>query len=367
MNLKIKTSQIHYDVTKAVAESQSNGYELEDITPAVRRVPCKPTLLSTLLDSQAQKDTLQTNVFKYDETIRDSALPDGKAYSEHGGRLEKERPRRLMYEVPSFGVSYNVAPEDYANRRKPGTEDFLTEDDVLEEMTTKGQDTWDNFDEVGISQLLTTGTNIVRGGPFESYDFYADIAGTTQETEFMDLSNSSIDHEQAFRKKRREITQQLSKYSDSASSIVCICGDNFFDDRYEIQKNEGLARPIKFGLDLASQPIQEGDFGTGTFNYAYFDSQDGIRYINYGSEIIAGEKLIDDDEAILMPMGASNLLRMVYAPARTRTYVNTEALEMYSWTSTSERQGVTVWQESNVLFSLINPLAVKKLSRLPPS
>lgn len=354
------------DVQKAVSEAQGSGFELEDITAGVQRTQVKPTLLSTLLQSNSLVNTthLTTNTFKYDEEELGAALPNGKAYSEYGERMGKDKPLRRYFEVPSFGISFNVKPEDYANRRKPNTTDeFLTEDDVVAKMNIKGDGAWDLFDELGLAQLITTDTNIVRGGAYEVYNYFEEIAGGTRATDFMDLSNAGIDHEQAFRNLRRQVGQSLARFNDSATTVVCICGDNFFDERYQIQKNEGLNRPIRYGVDLASEPINELDAGLAGGQYAWFDSQDGIRYINYGSEIIAGQKLIGDDDAYMIPVGAQSFIRVAYAPARTRTYVNTEALELYTWTGTSDRQGVSTWQESNKLFASANPQAIRKLSK----
>lgn len=362
--MKIGKETFSADIQKQVSEAQGSGFELEDITSGVMRTEVKPKLITALLQGNSEVNTeyLSTDTYKYDEEKLGAAIPNGKAYSEFGKRIGKDKPLRRYFEVPSFGISFNVRPEDYANKRKPNTVDqFLTEDDEVAKLTMKAEGAWDNLDELGFAKLITEDTNLVLGGDFEEYNYYTEIVGGTRQIDYMDLTNGSIDHEQAFRKIRRQVVQDLARFNDSATMIVCICGDNFFDKRYQIQKNEGLQRPIKFGLDLASEPINESMLGT-EFNYAWFDSQDGIRYINYGSEVIAGNQLIGTENAVMLPMGAESLIRVAYAPARTRTYVNTQAQELYTWSGVSERQGVSVWQESNKLFSLVNPAAIRHLN-----
>jgi hypothetical protein len=357
--MDIKVTQEEYDVSKAVDTVDGSPYQLEEITEVVQRGQVKPGLLRALLNPASESMT--TDTYKYDEVSSSSALPSGKSFSGYGPDLTKDKPRQMRYAIPSFGLRSNVRPEDYAGRRKPGTaNEFLTEADVVAAMTMKSQEAWDLFDELAIAQLLTLDTNIVRGGPFEEYNFYTDITGGARAAKVtMDLATSTTDHEQLFRQQRKLAAQELARSKDSATGYVVICGDNFFDQRYEIQKNEGLARPIRFGPDLASQPIAE--FQAAGFNFATFDSQDGLTYINYGSQIIAGSQLIADDDAYLIPVGASQLMSRGLAPAQTRQYVNTPALDMYGWSKVDDRQGVTTWTEQNALYAYKNPRAVQHL------
>ena len=352
--------QAEWDVTKAASVVDGGVYQLEEITPALERGPVKPGLLRALLNPGFESMT--TDTFKYDEVTATAQLPDGKAFSAYGKDLTKDKPRQLRYAIPSFGLRFNVKPEDYAGRRKPGTTtEFLTEADVVAAMTIKSQTAWDLLDELAIAELLTLDTNTVRGGPFTVYNFYTDIVGTTRPAKIsMDLGTASTDHEQLFRVQRRLLAQELAQSFDSASQVVVICGDTFFDQRYEIQKNEGLARPIQFGPDLATMPI--GEITAAGFNYAFFDSGDGLRYINYGSEVIAGSKLIGDSDAYMIPIGAKNFMSIGLAPAQTRQYVNTPGLEMYGWSKADDRQGVSLFTESNRLYSNKNPRLIRALT-----
>lgn len=363
--MKITTSSLPEAATKGLTTILGDAYRLEDVSSAVDRTEIQPGLLTSLLNPAMNTETFSTDTFKYDETTETLALPNGKQYTDYGPDLEKDPSRVLRYAIPSFGLRSNVAPADYKGRRIPGTtgEQFMTEEYVVAAMNKKAMRAWAAFDELGIAQLLTTDTNIVRGGPYTEYNFHTDITGGARAAKIdMDLDNTALDHTQLFRVQRRLLAQELERSMDSTNLIVCICGDTFFDLRYSIEQNTGLARPLKFGLDLASQPVNEDSFGAGTFNYAWFDGTDGIRYINYGSEIIAGTKLIGDADAYMIPVGASKLFRVGYAPAQTRQYVNTEALTMYAWSTVDDRNGVTTWMESNKLFALINPRAIRHLT-----
>lgn len=358
--MKITTSEVN--VNKELSQMQGNGYQLEDITSAVQRSYTKPRLMSALLNVQGHEEFMMTDTFKFDEVTSTLQLPEGKSYSDTGKDLKKDKPRELRYSIPSFGLKLQVSPQDYVGRRKVGTADeFLTEDDVLASLSVKAEDSWSALDELGIAELVTADTNIVRNGPFEKYNFYNDIVGSSRPAATdMDLGNGSIDHFTAGRAQRKIVLQELAKSGDSASQIIAICGDTYFNARFEVEKQEGLARELRGELDLASMAVPT--VTDGNFMYDNFLSHDGILYVNYGSEIIAGTKLVDDDDAFLIPVGAQNLLRVAYAPANTRSYANTQALQNYGWSHVDERQGVTVIQESNKLFALTSPKSVVHLT-----
>lgn len=350
-----------YEVVKELSQMQGNSFQLEDITSAVQRTYAKPKLLTALLGAMENEEFMMTDTFKFDEVQAKIQLPSGKAYSDVGKDLDKDTAKEFRYSIPSFGLKLQVAPADYMGRRVPGTDDeLMTEDYVLGRMAVAAEDSWALFDELALAQLITTDTNIVRGGPFESYNFYTDIVGSSRAAATdMDLGNAT-DPFSDFRAQRKLLQQELARANDSSSQIACICGDTFFQSRYEIEKQEGLARELRSTLDLTSMPIPT--VSDGSFLYDNFLSHDGILYINYGSEIIAGTKLIDDDDAYLIPLGASSLMRVAYAPAQTRTYVNTQAQQAYAWSHVDERQGITVIQESNKLFALTNPRAIIHLT-----
>lgn len=360
MTTNLKISQQEYDVSKALTVAGTNIYELEEMTPMLNRTQLKPGLLTALL--APEKQYLMTDVFRFDEFTNSAALPAGKGYSDFGPSLKKDKAKQFYYSVPSFGLKFNVAPKDYANRRKFGTTNqFMTEADVLALMASKSDMAWQLFMELSLANVITTDTNLVQGGPFESYNFYTDIVGSSRGSAVdMDLGGTG-DIFQAFRNQRKLQGQELARANDSASQQIVICGSNFFDKRYEVEKQEGLARDLRSTFDFASQALPETAYD-GQYRYDNFNSHDGLTYIHYGSEIIAGTKLIGDDNAYMIPVGSMNTLKVAYAPAQTRTYVNSEAMEAYGWTQTDERQGVTTYTESNFLTALTNPRAITHMT-----
>ncbi len=360
--MTIKVSKVNDgEVLKELSIVQGNPFEYQDVSEGTQKGPVVPKLLTALIGGTEQPGL--TPVFQYDEETDTAQIPSGKRFDERGKDLTKDTAKQKYFGIPSFGLRVNISPADYANRRKPGTTDIMTEADWVAKMTTKADKAWMLHDELGFRDLLVSDTNRVDGGPFTEYNFYTDIIGSARGTApSMELDNTAIDSITLLRTQKKELQTTLARYGDSASAMVVVCGDTFFEERLDIERNESLGRPLKSTIDLASMEVDTSDWGSSTFKYDWFKGdQDGLVYINYGAEIIAGTKLIADTYGFMIPVGVSNFMGKALAPAQTRSYVNTEALSRYSWMNTNEFQGITIFMEENKLFfnkkpDLIRPL-----------
>lgn len=359
--MKIEQSGIEFD--KALSPAQGSDFEMEDVSPLVARTEVAPGLLTALLGGTTNDVFLETNTIKYDELDDTAQLPDGKAFDAYGPDLQKDKARQLIYEVGSFGLRSNVAPKDYANKRTPGTTELMDEAYLLGRMNMKAEKSWAMFEELAFAQLLTLDTNITRGGPQPVYNYYTDILGGARPAKIVMNLAGAVDHFQLFAEQLDLLETDVEKTNNSMGTAVVICGKAFFNQRLTIEKQEGLARDMRGVLDLQTMGVPVSNFGSGNgkFNYQWFDSFDGLRYIRYSASIL-GAKMIGDDHAYLIPTGAETFLKRAYAPAQTRTYVNTTAQKRYAWSREHERNGVTMNQESNVLPINVNPQLIRALT-----
>ncbi len=360
---KIQVSAV---LDKATSHSNSNSFELEDVTSGTQRTESQPGLLTALFGGEADTFTLETNTVKYDDLTDTVQLPDGKAFDAYGPDVQKDKPRELIYEVGSYGIRANVAPQDYMNKRQPFTNELMDEAYLTSRMSMKMGKSWDLFTELAFAQLLTTDTNITRGGPMPSYNFYTDIMGGARPAAAtIDLSGTT-DVWQSINEQIDILQENVEKTNNTMTRPIILCGKNFFNKRLELEKQESLAREIRGTLDMQSMSVPKSNFGSrGSFAYQNFESFDGALYIRYSASI-TGTKLIGDNDAYLVPVGAQNFMARAYAPANTRTYVNTQALEKYSWVETHERRGVTMFEESNVLFMNRLPELIVPLTDAAP-
>jgi hypothetical protein len=359
--MKIEQSGIEFD--KALSPAQGSDFEMEDVSPLVERTQVSPGLLTALLGGTSNDIFLQTNTVKYDELDDTAQLPDGKAFDAYGPDIQKDKARQLIYEVGSFGIRSNVAPKDYANKRQPGTQDLMDEAYLLGRMNMKAEKSWAMFDELAFAQLLTLDTNITRGGPQPVFNYHTDILGGARPAKISMNLAGAVDHFQLFAEQLDLLETDVEKTNNTMDMPVVICGKDFFNQRLTIEKQEGLARDMRGILDLQTMSVPTSNFGSGNgrFQYQWFDSFDGLRYIRYSASIL-GTKMIGDDDAYLIPVGAETFLKRAYAPAQTRTYVNTTAQKRYAWSREHERNGVTMNQESNCLPINVNPQLIRALT-----
>ncbi len=360
MTVKITQDAI---LDKALSHSNDNSFEMEDVSSIVERTEAQPGLLSALFGGEANTMFLETDTVKYDELTETLQLPGGKAYDAYGPDLQKDKPREMIYQVPSFGLRSNVAPTDYARKRIPGTQDLMDEAYLINKMNQKAEKAWSLFDELAFAEIITQDTNIIRGGPHTQYNFYTDIVGSARPAAISMNLAGSVDHFQLFAEQLDLLETDLEKTNNTMDMPIVLCGKSFFNQRLEIEKQEGLARDFRGPLDLQTMAVPTSNFGSGSgrFQYQWFDSFDGLRYIRYSANIL-GTKMIGDNDAYMLPVGAETFLKRAYSPAQTRSYCNETAQSRYAWSQESERNGVTMIQESNSLMLDVCPTLIRHLT-----
>lgn len=348
------------ELVKAIGAASGDAFRMEDISTPIVRKPLKPGLLSAILTPNRKYN--QTTVFSYDTFESTIQLPVGKSFSEVSeASLRKDHPVKKYFSIPSTGLGYTLTPQDISARRKMGTNELLTTEDLIVEMEDKIRMAWDLHEEIGLAQLLTLDTNLVSGGPGTSYNFYTDIVGSSRPAKVdMTLGSTSIDHFVNAQEQRELFEEELARYGIGADRIAVICGRTYFNSRLEIEKQEGIARDLRKVKDLVSEIVPS--MSDGLFNYSMFESHDGLIYIKYSANI-TGTKMIADADAYMVPLGVTeDLMTIAYAPAQTMNYVNTVALPMYTWAKEDERAGITVQTESNRLFANLRPKAIRALT-----
>ena len=356
-------SNASYDVTKQMQViAQGNPNLFHDRTELLENFQVTPGIFTALFNSAFSTDNLKTHVFEFDRTFESLSLPGGKRYDEIGKDLKKDNQDMKYYGVGSFGLRFNVMAQDWMDRRKPGTNDFMDEAYVLSKMTLKAERAWGLKQELDIATLLTTDTNLLLDGPGTQYNYYTDLVGGARPARVDMKLDENVEHDNLFNEETDKLTQQIMKAEMSTSQYVCLCGKTFFNQRVAIEKNVSFNRELRTSLDLASMPIPTDTFGEmGALPYRNFvGSLDGILYINIGNSIITGTKIIADTDAYLLPLGLSGWLAKAYAPAIDREHVNKEANDMYMW-SYEDRFGINTYFESNVLYTSRRPQFITHL------
>lgn len=316
----------------------------------------KPKLLTSLIAPSV--NTHRTRSFIYDVEEKTAQMFSGKSYSEKGGAIEKDGASQLTFAVPSFGLTFNVLPQDYDGKRIPNSSEMMSAEYVVGKQMELGADAMDLLNEVGMADIIVNDTNYLSDtGPGTSYDYSQYITGTSRAAA-KDIDFDALDAlgvRRAIVAERKVIEQRLGLSGKSASGFVLICGDVAFECLLEAEAQLDLARPLENSLDVASMGIETIGDGSSSFRYDNFKSQSGVQVVNYGATIIGGNKVIEDNAAYLLPVGVSNMITIELAPAMVSGIVNTEAEPMYVFTEEGLRTGVSTEIETNRLFLNRNP------------
>lgn len=348
------------NIFKANIPKISDFHGLQELTDYVdERVVLKPGLITSLVNPFFE--THNSRSFTYDTVATSAQIPNSKTFTGRGDYLTQEGENDTAFSIPSMGWQLTLSPNDYIGRRKPGTaNEFQDEAYALGKLIVKADAGWDLHTELGLAQLLTTDTNFLGSNAIGTqYNYYTVIEGSARPATTDVLFGSAPDPVATLRTKKKQLLQYAAK-NQLSGSVVCLCGDTFFNSRLALEAQEGLARPLMTPKDLAVEEV--GSITNNAWNYDMFKgSRDNIIYINYGAEIVAGTNLIADTDAYMFLAGAG-VMGIHFAPARTRTHANKEAQTMYRWTATDEFTGVRLMMESNRLFFNQKPGSVIRLT-----
>lgn len=347
------------EIFKANIPSPTDFHGVTELTDYVdSRSVLKVGLITAL--TQPVDSTHRGRSFIFDKVEATGQIPNSKTYSSRGDYITQDGQSDLTFAIPSTGWQVSLGIEDYEGKRKPGSTELQDEAYAFGRLAVKSDDGWDLHKEMGMATLLTTDQNYLGSNAIGTqYNFYTAIEGTSRPATTDVLFASNPNPINTLRVEKKKLLQYASK-NGLSGRITAICGDTFFNSRLELEANAGLGRPIVMGKDLAQEEV--GNMTNNSWNYDMFvGAQDGILYINYGSEILAGQNLIADNMAYMFLAG-SGVFSIEYAPARHRDHVNTEAQTMYRWTYADPFNGVRLLTESNRLFMNRKPGAVIRLT-----
>ena len=357
-------TKIIHDVQKELVRASANGFQLQEMHDSVEMGNmAKPMLLTALMGGTTSTVFNQTSVFEYDLEKYTPVLVGGKSYTERGKDIPKDHAETRYYKIGSKGIRLNVAPSDVAERRKPGTNDFLSVEDILAKQNMKALDAFDFERELEYASLLTTRTNRTAGGPFPTYNFHQDIldAAIPAATE-IDFDSVGADPRRDTRKAVEALEIKLASYGLRASAFVVICGGNYMDKAYSAEQLVNFGRELRSTVDLVSMAVPT--ITADGFRYQNFDSPvSGVTYIQYNGAL-GGSALVGANDAYLIPVIANeSMVKEVYAPAMgSMADVNETASEMYIWSYEDNFEGVTAFYEQNKLSMLPRPDLITKLA-----
>ena len=137
------TTNFEFDISKQLAAASSNGWNCKKCTKPSSGDFRKPRLLTYLMGDLTSTAYSQTPVFQFDITQYTPQLVGGKAYDERGNVVTKDKSTTKYYQIPSKGIRTIVKPADVQSRRKAGTMELMSVEELNAEQVAKAIEAFD--------------------------------------------------------------------------------------------------------------------------------------------------------------------------------------------------------------------------------
>ena len=333
----------------ATTHSFNRPYEMVDYTDECLLIPNQWGLLNTLgLFSQ---EGVAQNTVTFDKTARTLGLLEDTVRGERVRWNKGETSQLHSFYIPHFTLDDRILPEDIQDKRKVGSTDAESLDNVrmkkLERIRKSHAATLEYARALALRGLAYAPNNTV------SYNWYTEL-GVTQKSVAFDLLN----HATEVIEKGEEVIAHIQDNAQNGAVISDIVG---------IASPEFFAKLIKqanvkdaYTYYASSQEPRRERLGTGlnrTFEYG------GITYIEYRGSF-NGQRLVPADECYFIPRGMAEEFVTTFGPAHHIDYVNTVGREAYVFEyADTKGRGYDIESETNFLIVMRRPeLIVKAVS-----
>lgn len=219
-------------------------------------------------------------------------------------------------------------------------------------------------------QLLRDGTvyapnKTLRTSYGDTVNYYTEF-GVTRDSIAMDFGNT-VDPRAQSREVLAKVRKDLRGATGTLRGVVALCGAEFFTRVIMNPYVTEMLKSLPTSQSLATLlGVNADDPRFAGLNERFPSiSLFGITYVDVG---VAGYDVGDsfvpfvaDDEAILLPVGLTNLAKTYYAPANRFSAINKKSQGSY-WFEEASDEKITIRTEQNFMNALLWPQAVKTLT-----
>lgn len=219
-------------------------------------------------------------------------------------------------------------------------------------------------------QLLRDGSvyapnKTLRTSYGDTINFYTEF-GVVRDSIAMDFG-ATVDPRAQSREVLAKVRKDLRGASGTLRGVVALCGSEFFtrvimnpyvtEMLKSLQTSQSLATLLGVNADDPRfAGLNERFPSISLFGITYVDV--GVAGYDVGNSFVP---FVADDEAILLPVGLTNLAKTYYAPANRFSSVNKKSQGSY-WFEKATDEKVEIKTEQNFMNALLWPQAVKTLT-----
>lgn len=325
-----------------IFSTNNAAFTTATLTDAITKLPHKPNRIEGLGLFQT-KGVPTTTVFLEERAGRLVLLSNkvrGEPEHEHGGLGRRKMRNFQTLHLPLHGV---VLADELQNLRAFGSTELATATSVVADKLSAMRDDI----EVTIEHLrlgALKGLILDADGATVLYDLFSEFGETQTVVSFdLDETNTSV------RLKCLEVKRDIELALGAANfdHIHALCGKTFFDDLIEHADTKAAFDRFLEGERLRDDPRAGFSFA-GVIFEEYAGSIDGVNFI-------------DDEEAVIFPVGVPGLFMDYRAPADFIETANTIGMDMYARQAVRhDNRGIDLWVQANPLPICTRPKALIK-------
>lgn len=320
-----------------------SAFEFTKLVASINKIPHQPTMLGDMgLFAEEGVSTLTVAIEMQDGKL---TLVPTAPRGTRGPAKNLERRNIRDFRTVHLPQTVAVMADEVAQLRAFGseTEVELATNYLNKKMAVARRDTDITHEWQRMGALK--GIVLDADGTTEIYDYFAEF-GVSQTTHSMVLSNAGTKVLESLVQLKRKVEDKLGGLS--MSGLEVLCSAEFFDaftahpaviESYKYQQGQVLREDRRDGFE---------------FGKVFFREYRGT---------IGGQRFIDANKAIAVPMGVPELCKTFYSPAPYMETVNTIGLPFYMKQRNMDYDVGVEWQvQSNPLHIVTRPEAIVELT-----
>jgi len=336
-------------ITRAFA--QGGQFRLEDWTPAILNVPNQFGLIGQL--GLFEEEGVSQNTVTFEEINRTGGTIIDRVRGERNTVSNGDVRKLHSLPIPHFPLDDSINPADiqgvraYAQPDAPETEE-LVRARKIESLALKHDQTL----EIARAQLLTTGNFYAPSGTIGG-NIFSEF-GVTQKSVDFTLGTTTSD---VIAKQEEGIAHILDNANGATiGSMVVLASPEFFA-KYIAHANVKAAYSQ---YSSSQEPLRNRLGGATSFRREFVHGS--LRLIEM-RDVVTGNRLIPANEAVLLPLGTTDVFKTYFAPAFRRSFANTIGERRYVFSKDDGNDIAELLQsESNFLNMVNRPQLVVKFT-----
>jgi hypothetical protein len=326
-----------------------SAYSMANLTLAINKMPNMYTLLGDMGLFTEEGITTRVAIIEQRNNVLNllPIMPVGARPS--AGTIGKREARAFV--IPHIPHADVVLPSEVQGIRAFGSE---SETETIQSLMFQKLQTMKNKHAITKEWLRAGALNGIvydSDGTTVVYNYFTEF-GITRETVNLALTDLDLEVRNSVMTAKRWIETHL--YGETSNGFMALCSPEFFD---ALVAHPVVKEAYKF---YQQQQNLSGDF-RGGFRYGDVIWKE---YLGQATDVSGNvRKFITANEALMFPLGTTQMFRMYYAPGNFNSTVNTVGLPLYALQEERDmQQGWDILTESNPLPVVTRPEAIVRLT-----